>query len=56
MVGKGEIAGYEQFLLFLQCFQKLPIVDVSNSVSMEQRVKGMFLKAFVSWMTEVIVW
>ena len=21
-VGKGEIARYEQFLLFLQCFQK----------------------------------
>ena len=23
-VGKGEIARYEQFLLFLQCFQKSP--------------------------------
>ena len=22
-VGKGEIARYEQFLLFLQCFQKI---------------------------------
>ena len=22
IVGKGEIARYEQFLLFLQCFQK----------------------------------
>ena len=21
-LGKGEVAGYEQFLLFLQCFQK----------------------------------
>ena len=29
-VGKGEIARYEQFLLFPQCFQKLSSVDVSN--------------------------
>ena len=27
IVGKGEIARYEQFLLFPQCFQKLSIVD-----------------------------
>ena len=26
-VGKEEIARYEQFLLFLQCFQKLSVVD-----------------------------
>ena len=26
-VGKGEIAHYEQFLLFLQCFQKTSIAD-----------------------------
>ena len=25
MVGKGEIAHYEQFLLFPQCFQKLSV-------------------------------
>ena len=30
IVGKGEIAHYEQFLLFPQCFQKLSIVDVSK--------------------------
>ena len=30
VVGKGEIAHYEQFLLFPQCFQKLSIVDVSK--------------------------
>ena len=29
-VGKGEIACYEQFLCFPQCFQKLSIVDVSE--------------------------
>ena len=27
IVGKGEIAHYEQFLLFPQCFQKLSVVD-----------------------------
>ena len=27
IVGKGEIARYEQFLLFPQCFQKLSVVD-----------------------------
>ena len=30
IVGKGEIACYEQFLLFPQCFQKLSVVDVSE--------------------------
>ena len=28
IVKKEEIARYEQFLLFPQCFQKLPSVDV----------------------------
>ena len=27
IVGKEEIAHYEQFFLFPQCFQKLPVVD-----------------------------
>ena len=27
IVGKGEIAHYEQFLLFPQCFQKLSVAD-----------------------------
>ena len=39
IVGKEEIARYEQFLLFPQCFQKLSIVDAFNLVSKEQRVK-----------------
>ena len=30
MVGKEEIACYEQFLLFPQCCQKLPVVDASK--------------------------
>ena len=30
IVGKGEIAHYEQFLLFPQCFQKLSVLDASK--------------------------
>ena len=32
IVGKGEIACYEQFLLFPQCFQMLSVVDASISI------------------------
>ena len=31
-MGKEEIAHYEQFLLFPQCFQKLSVVDGLKSV------------------------
>ena len=41
IVGKGEIAHYEHFFFFLQCFQKLSVVDASKWVSMEIRVKYM---------------
>ena len=30
IVGKGEIARHEQFLLFPQCFQMLSVLDVSK--------------------------
>ena len=30
IVGEEEIARYEQFLLFPQCFQKLSVVDASK--------------------------
>ena len=35
IMGKEEIAHYERFLLFLQCFQKLSVVDASKPVSVE---------------------
>ena len=35
IVRKEEIARYEQFLLFPQCFQKLSVVDASKWVPME---------------------
>ena len=34
IVGKGEIARYEQFLLLPHCFQKLSVIDASKPVSM----------------------
>ena len=30
IVGKGEIARYEQFLLFPHCFEKLSVFDASK--------------------------
>ena len=38
IVGKEEIARYEQFLLFSQCFRKLSVVDALKRVFMAQRV------------------
>ena len=38
-VGKGEIARYEQFLLFPQCFQKACFLEASKSVIVWEQVK-----------------
>ena len=55
-MGKGEIARYEQFLLFPQCFQKASFPGASkgiivwewvNSLSKQQNVSLLKLKAFV---------
>ena len=35
ILGKGEIARNEQFLLFPECFQKLYVVDASKWVPVE---------------------
>ena len=48
-MGKGEIARYEQFLLFPQCFQKVSVVDASKGVSMEQRVKETDVLIIQKW-------
>ena len=40
IVGEGEIAPNEQFLLFPQCFRKLSVADASKRVSREERVKS----------------
>ena len=39
-VGKGEIARYEQFLLFLHCFQKACFPGASKGVVVWEWVKG----------------
>ena len=39
-MGKGEIARYEQFLLFPQCFQKACFPGASKGVIMWEWVKG----------------
>ena len=39
-VGKGEIARYEQFLLFPQCFQKACFPEESKGVVVREWVKG----------------
>ena len=38
-MGKGEIARYERFLLFQQCYQNLSVVDALKRIFMEKRVK-----------------
>ena len=41
-VGKGEIACYEQFLLFPQCFQKARFPEVSKGAIVWEWVKGLY--------------
>ena len=45
-VGKGEIARYEQFLLFPQCFQKACFPGASKGVIVWEWVKGV-----IAWST-----
>ena len=40
-VGKGEIAGYEQFLLCAQCFQQDSFLEVSKGVIVWEWVKSL---------------
>ena len=40
IVGKGENAGYQHFLLFLQCFQKASFLRVVKSHDCEVKSKG----------------
>ena len=42
-VGKGEIARYEQFLLFQQCFQKTCAADTSKPGLLWERVRSVTL-------------
>ena len=40
MLEKGEITGYQHFLLFPQCFQKLSLADSLKMGIVSYRVKG----------------
>ena len=44
-VGKGEIALYEQFLLFPQCFQNACFPGVSKGVTVWEWVKCFFFRS-----------
>ena len=46
-VGKGEIARYEQFLLFPQCFQKVCFLGASKGVIVWEWVKSNKVYNFV---------
>ena len=49
-LGKGEIAHYEQFLLFPQCFQKTHTADMSKQGLVWERVKlGMCGKGLMQY-------
>ena len=50
-VGKGEIARYEQFLLFPQCFQKSCFPGTSKGVIVWECVKVRFWKQVVKKLT-----
>ena len=43
-MGKGEIAHYEQFLLFPQCFQKACFPGASKGVTVWEWVKVQLVK------------
>ena len=46
--GKGEIASYEQFLLFPQCFQKTCSADTSKPGLVWERVNKNYFQMFYS--------
>ena len=48
IVGKGEIACYEQFLLFPQCFQKASFLEESKGVIVWEWVKDNIHSQFYS--------
>ena len=45
--GLGEIARYEQFLLFPQCFQKTCTADTQKPGLVLERVKPTFVRAWL---------
>ena len=54
-VGKGEIARYEQFLLFPQCFQKACFPGASKGVIVWEWVNLFFVRNWKKKITESIL-
>ena len=50
-VGKGEIACYEQFLLFPQCFQKARFPGASKGVIVWEWDKDMITRENIVWIS-----
>ena len=50
-VGKGEIARYEQFLLFPQCFQEASFPGASKGVIVWECVMSAIFGSFGKWLT-----
>ena len=56
-VGKGEIAHFEQFLLFPQWFQKACFPGASTGVIVWEWVKNCFLQILSVWKSlKFVVW
>ena len=49
IVGKGENAGYQHFLLFQQCFEKASVPDKSKGVIVRERVNSLPNDKFLDW-------
>ena len=47
MMANGEITHHKQFLLLLQCFQKLSAAEAQESVCIWERVKCIVLFSFL---------
>ena len=43
LVGKGENAGYQHFLLFPQCFENAPFPSMSKGVIVWEWVNGVYM-------------
>ena len=53
-LGKGEIARYEQFLFFLQCFQMTRSADTEKPVFVWERVKELTKNKYI-WINDYAV-
>ena len=55
IVGKGENAGYQQFLLFPQCFEKASFPETSKGVIVREWVKFCWKKNFNPFLHHILI-